>query len=84
MELHNWCRNYVNDEQTKKIFGEWANYIAEQKGIRKGYQQGMEEGILQDKFDIAKNMLTKKMNINDIHEITGLSLEELDKLNSQI
>ncbi len=72
MELDNWCRNYVNDEQTKKIFGEWANYIAEKKGIRKGAEERT--------IDIAKNMFKHNMSIKDIHEITGLSLKELKEL----
>ena len=72
MELDNWCRNYVNDEQTKKVFGEWANYIAEKKGIRKGAEERT--------IDIAKNMFKHNMSIKDIHEITGLSLKELKEL----
>ena len=76
MELDNWCRNYVNDEQTKKIFGEWANYIAEEKGIRKGLQLG----IKQEKLDIAKNFLKLNVSKEDISKATGLSLKELKEL----
>ena len=28
MELDKWAEEYVNDEKTKKIFGEWAERIA--------------------------------------------------------
>ena len=76
MELDNWCRNYVNDEQTKKVFGEWANYIAEKKGIRKGIEQGAEERTI----DIAKNLLNLNLSLKDISKATGLSLKELKEL----
>ena len=72
MKLHNWCMNYVNDEQTKKIFGEWANYIAEQKGIRKG--------SLEKTTEIAKNMLNDNIDNETIMKYTGLSLEDLENL----
>ncbi len=72
MELDNWCRNYVNDEQTKKIFGEWANYIAEKKGIRKGAEERT--------IDIAKNLLNLNLSLKDISKATGLSLKELKEL----
>ena len=80
MELDTWCEDYVNDEQTKKIFGEWANYIAEKKGIRKGIQQGIEQGAQQEKIDIAKNMLKDNVSLEMIEKYTGLSLEDIKKL----
>ena len=43
-------------------------YNAEQKGVR------------DNKIETAKNMLKKNMSIEDISEITGLSIEEINKL----
>ena len=79
MELDSWCEDYVNDEQTKKIFGEWANYIAEKKGIRKGIEQGAQ----QEKIDIAKNMLKDNVSLEMIEKYTGLSIEEIKEVQNE-
>ena len=39
-----------------------------------------EEGIKEGKIEDAKRMIEKKMNIDLIAEITGLSREEIEKL----
>ena len=72
MELNTWIDEYVNDERTKEIFGKWAEEIAEEKGYDKG--------ILQEKRDIAKNLLNMNISKKDISKATGLSLEEIAKL----
>ena len=45
-------------------------------GVRAGIKQGLEQA----KIQLAKKMLAKKMNINEISEITELSMEEIKKL----
>ena len=39
-----------------------------------------EEGIEEGTISIAKKMLEKNMDIKDISEITGLSIEDISKL----
>ena len=75
-EFDKWCEEYVNDEQTKKIFGEWANYIAKEKGKREGFSQGS----LEKAHEIASKMLEANMPKDDISKFTGLSLKELKNL----
>ncbi len=41
-----------------------------------------QKGIEKEKFDIAKNMLRKHVDINFINDITGLSLEKISALKS--
>ncbi|MDO6994589.1 Rpn family recombination-promoting nuclease/putative transposase [Brachyspira innocens] len=41
---------------------------------------GKEEGIKEEKISLAKNMRNKNMDINLISELTGLSIEEIEKL----
>ena len=65
MELDNWCEEYINDEQTKKIFADWADYVAENKGIRKG------------KMEIAQNMLKDNVDVETIKKYTNLTEEEI-------
>ena len=53
------------------------------KGLRDeqaAIEYATNKGIEQGKVEIAKNMLKKKMNIEDIKEITGLTEEEIKKL----
>lgn len=45
-----------------------------------GYAKGIAEGELSKALQIARNMKSKGLPISDISEMTGLSLEELEKL----
>ena len=47
---------------------------------REGYENGVEAGEKETKLDLAKKMIAKKMKLEDISEITGLSIDELKKL----
>ena len=53
--------------------------------IKEGYEQGISQGISQgstnEKYEIAKNMLNKGMDISTISECTGLSKEKIKELN---
>ena len=76
MEFNEWINKYVNDEETKELLAKWSDYIAENKG----YEEGIEDGSLQKAIEIAKKMLSKGNNIEDIIDLTGLSIEEIEKL----
>ena len=43
-------------------------------------QQGLEQGIEQQKLEIAQNMLKENIDISLISKITNLSLETITKL----
>jgi predicted transposase/invertase (TIGR01784 family) len=45
-----------------------------------GYRQGVEDGIKENKKEIAKKMLEKNKPIDEIIEFTGLSKEEIEQL----
>lgn len=57
-----------------------------QKGMEEGLQKGMEEGIQkgehQKQMEIARKMKEKGIDPATIHEITGLSVEEISGLNA--
>ena len=64
-------------------------YIMDQKAIEdagydKGYDSGYDSGTLDGEkkksIEIAKKLKSKKMDIDDIIEITGLKKEEIEKL----
>ena len=50
------------------------------EGIEQGIEKGKEEGIKETQISMAKNMKDKNMDINLISELTGLSIEEVEKL----
>ena len=45
-----------------------------------GIRIGEEKGKIERNYEIVKAMLKKKMNIEDIIEITDLTKEEIDKI----
>jgi len=54
-----------------------------QEGIQVGKQKGIQEGKQKGLLEVAKNMLANGFDVKTIKEITGLSFEELSKLNSK-
>ncbi len=72
MQTDKQYEEYINDEQTKKIFADWADYIAENKGIRKGETLGIQK--------IAQNMLNDNVDLKMIKKYTGLSMKEIKSL----
>lgn len=53
---------------------------ARREGIEKGREEGKKDGIRLEKVMTAKKMLAKKIDINLIIEITGLTKEEIENL----
>ncbi len=51
-----------------------------QKGIQKGRVEGRAEGRYNQKIEIAKKMLLKNKNIEEIIDFTDLTKEEIEKL----
>ena len=63
------------------LYGQEVMLRRERKeGFEEGLQEGIEKGIEREKYLLAKNMKNKDMDINLISELTGLSIEEIDKL----
>ena len=50
------------------------------EGIKKGKLEGIKEGEKNKAISMAKSMKAKNMDINLISEITGLTIEEINKL----
>ena len=66
---------------------EFQKYMSEEEDKKKIQNslisEAKNEGISQEKVSIAKNMLNKNMPLEDISDITGLSIEEINKLPNQ-
>ena len=54
----------------------WSMAHAKKDGI----EQGKEEGAKQNKIETAKKLLLRKMSVEEIADITGLAIEEINKL----
>ncbi len=63
-----------------RVYG--LNY-AEKKGEKRGEKRGREIGQREEKIEIARKLLNKKTEINEIIEITEITKEEIEKLKSE-
>ena len=54
------------------------------EGMEKGRAEGMEKGLSQRSLEIARKMLAKGLDDTTIMEMTGLSLDEIRLLKSQM
>ena len=50
------------------------------KGMAKGFAQGIEQGKKSERLQNARKMIEKGIPPTDIADITGLSLEEINRL----
>ena len=51
---------------------------------REGHAEGMKEGMKEEKIEIAKRMILKEKNIEEIIDITDLSKEEIQHLQNKL
>ena len=77
-------QKYMSEEEDKRKIQNSLLSEAKEEGISQGYTSGINDGISKGEnkksIKIAKNMLKKNMSIEDISDITGLSIEEINKL----
>ena len=50
------------------------------KGISQGITQGITQGIMENSIAIAKKLLSRNNSKEEVAEITGLKIEEIEKL----
>ena len=70
----------IKSIEEKEMDNEAIKYNLHQKGLEEGEKKGKEEGKKEKSIEIAKNMLKKGYKIEDIAEISGLSIEEINLL----
>ena len=65
-----------------KIYNDYLNTVnsAEKKGHAEGLAEGRAEGRSSEKNEIAKKMKAKGQPTDFIADITGLTIEEIEKL----
>ena len=81
MEFNNWLEDYLNDEETVKLYSEWNDVINRNTGYffgeKAGIEKGRQDGIKDNKIATAKEMLKADVPIDDIMKFTKLSKKEI-------
>ena len=86
-------RKFTSDDKMMRAYAAREAFLVGQKmmlrreredgfdeGIEEGIKMGKLEGIRDEKYSMAKSMKTKNLDINLISEITGLTIDEIEKL----
>ena len=74
---------YERDLKAYRDYKAQMDYAIEEgfdKGMRKGMKEGIEKGIEKEKLRNAKAMKAKGYPVNDIADITGLPIQDIEKL----
>ena len=69
-----------DDDFVKLMSDEEEERLLKNSYIQEGFEQGIEQGIEQQTIELTKNMLKKNIDINQISEITGLSIDKITKI----
>ena len=77
-KLYNDYFNTIESAEKKATEEGLAKGLKE--GLAKGLEQGLEQGRSSEKMEIAKKMKAKGQPTDFIADITGLSIEEIEKL----
>ena len=80
--MENVGNDIISYSRAKEIVTAYENYMIEENYRNNlAREEGREEGVNERNIEIAKNMLAKRISISDISEITGLSIDDINKLN---
>jgi predicted transposase/invertase (TIGR01784 family) len=63
--------DYAREEASEKSFKE---------GVERGFKRGIKEGVNQKSVEIARKCFQKRMSLEEIAELTGLSVEQIKEL----
>ena len=69
-------------EASKKAYRDIKNSVdtAKREGIAEGMKKGMEQGMKQRSLEIARNLLSLGLPVDQITQATGLTEEEIQQL----
>ena len=69
-----------DDDFVKLMSDEDEERLLKNSYIQDGYEKGIKQGIEQNTILLTKNMLKENIDIEQISKITGLSIEEIEKI----
>ena len=73
-------QKYMSEEEDKKKIQNSLLSEARENGIN----DGISKGVSQEKVNIAKNLLSMNMSLEDISKATGLSVEEIENIKNNM
>ena len=78
-------RKFTSDDKMMRAYAAREAFLVGQKMMLRreredGFDEGKLEGLKEGQISMAKSMKTKNMDINLISEITGLTIDEIEKL----
>ena len=78
-------KRFTSDDKLMRAYDARDAFLLGQKIMlnrerEEGLKEGIEKGKLAEQISMAKTMKSKNMDINLISEITGLPIEEIEKL----
>ena len=84
-------QKYMSEEEDKKKIQNSLLSEAKEEGISQGIEQGYTSGINdgiskgenKKSIEIAKNLLSMNMPLEDISKATGLTIEEINKISNE-
>ena len=71
---------HISPDEDEEYTRNTYMYMAEKEGKKEGIKEGKKEGMALATLNIAENLLQKKYAIKEIMDVTGLSEEEIKKL----
>jgi predicted transposase/invertase (TIGR01784 family) len=73
-----------NPEEVEKMVYNLAETLKKmEEDVMLAREEGFEKGIEKEKIQIAKNMLTENTTLDFIAKVTGLSIEEIKKIQTE-
>ena len=82
-------KNKIGQEKTEEFLNKinvggdedmMAVFETIQQDNKRIYRRGKKEGIMQNSIEIAKKLLSRNNSKEEVAEITGLKIEEIEKL----
>ena len=70
----------MTDEEDREMIENSIFISGKQEGIKQGIEQGTRRGIEENQKSIVKNMKDANYNLEDIAQITGLTMQEIEKI----
>jgi len=70
----------MTDEEDREMIENSIFISGKQEGIKQGIEQGTRQGIEENQKNIVRNMKEANYKIEDIAKITGLSVQEIEKI----
>ena len=75
-------QKYMSEEEDKKKIQNSLLSEAKETGYTSGINDGISKGENKKSIEIAKNLLSMNMPLEDISKATGLSIEEIKKISN--